>query len=210
MFDKTVAGGLPGSSPSTPVSNSTVSEQVAPQNNHQTVPTTQPGSVPPPKDLVVIHTNQPASLINANSSRADEPNVDEVETDPSSMIIGPSTPEDENDTMMVMMMTNGPTKQNNMLMTLGQAPAQPPTLLKLFVGQIPRHLQEIHVRPLFDPFGPILEFTILKDKITGIHKGCAFLTYANNEDAINAINAVHEKIVLPGVTNHTLTIACGF
>lgn len=76
----------------------------------------------------------------------------------------------------------------------------PPSLLKLFVGQIPRHLSEIHVRPLFDPFGPILEFTILKDKITGIHKGCAFLTYANNEDAINAINAVHEKIVLPGVS----------
>jgi CUG-BP- and ETR3-like factor len=49
---------------------------------------------------------------------------------------------------------------------------------------------------IFEPFGAIQELIVLRDRQTGVHKGCAFLTYATKASAGKAISYVHEKMTL--------------
>jgi CUG-BP- and ETR3-like factor len=75
-----------------------------------------------------------------------------------------------------------------------------PDTVKLFVGQVPKTFEEKDLRPYLEQYGPLQELSILRDKLTKIHKGCAFVTYVNKTSAEHAQAGLHDKVLLPGMT----------
>ncbi|XP_010440184.1 PREDICTED: flowering time control protein FCA isoform X2 [Camelina sativa] len=74
------------------------------------------------------------------------------------------------------------------------------SVVKLFVGSVPRTAIEEEVRPYFELHGDVLEVALIKDKKTGHQQGCCFVKYATSKDADKAIRALHNQITLPGGT----------
>lgn len=75
--------------------------------------------------------------------------------------------------------------------------------LKLFVGQVPKQMSEEDIFPTFDAFGPLKDVAIIRDKHTGLHRGCAFVTYWSPADAQKAQMALHDQFTFPGAKRPT-------
>lgn len=44
-------------------------------------------------------------------------------------------------------------------------------MTKLFVGQIPKNMTEDDLMPLFQQYGSIIELAVIREKMSGAHKG---------------------------------------
>ncbi|XP_054709565.1 CUGBP Elav-like family member 2 isoform X2 [Uloborus diversus] len=68
---------------------------------------------------------------------------------------------------------------------------------KLFIGMLSKKCTENDVRLMFSSFGSIEECTVLRDA-SGQSKGCAFVTYASRQCAINAIKSMNHSQTMEG------------
>lgn len=46
-----------------------------------------------------------------------------------------------------------------------------PDAIKMFVGQIPRSMDENDLKQMFEEFGPVYQINVLRDKVTQQSKG---------------------------------------
>jgi len=62
---------------------------------------------------------------------------------------------------------------------------------KLFIGNIEWGATEDDLKELFGQHGEVQEAVIIKDKMSGRSRGYGFVTFANEEDAAKAIEALN-------------------
>ncbi|KAF7224061.1 CUGBP Elav-like family member 2 isoform X2 [Nothobranchius furzeri] len=76
-----------------------------------------------------------------------------------------------------------------------------PDSIKMFVGQIPRSWTETELKELFEPFGPVYQINILRDRTQNPpqSKGCCFVTFYTRKAALEAQNALHNIKTLSGM-----------
>ncbi|XAR58491.1 hypothetical protein NMG60_11013899 [Bertholletia excelsa] len=73
--------------------------------------------------------------------------------------------------------------------------------VKLFVGQVPKHMTEEQLLPMFQEFALVDEVNIIKDKTTRASRGCCFVICPSREEADKAVNACHNNRTLPGASS---------
>ncbi|KAL5135631.1 RNA-binding protein BRN1 [Glycine soja] len=73
--------------------------------------------------------------------------------------------------------------------------------VKLFVGQVPKHMTEPELLAMFKDFALVDEVNIIKDKATRASRGCCFVICPSREEADKAVNACHNKRTLPGASS---------
>jgi len=71
-------------------------------------------------------------------------------------------------------------------------------MAKLFVGQVPNGTTDAKMREVFGPYGTVTDVFFLKDRLTDTPKGCAFVTFAQEDQAQAAMDALNETYTLEG------------
>lgn len=73
----------------------------------------------------------------------------------------------------------------------------------IFVGNMSFQTTESELQAIFEPFGEILRLQIITDRDTGQSRGFAFVEMAEDQEAIDALNALNGKEVGGRVLNVT-------
>ena len=63
--------------------------------------------------------------------------------------------------------------------------------IKMFVGQVPRSMDENALKEFFEEYGRVYQLNVLRDKNSGVSRGCCFVTFYKRKHALDAQNALH-------------------
>ncbi|XP_052244699.1 CUGBP Elav-like family member 2 isoform X20 [Dreissena polymorpha] len=74
-----------------------------------------------------------------------------------------------------------------------------PDAIKMFVGQVPRSMDENDLTKMFEQYGSVFQLNVLRDKVSGQSKGCCFVTFYTRKAALDAQNALHNIKTMPGM-----------
>ncbi|XP_058453446.1 CUGBP Elav-like family member 2 isoform X2 [Malaya genurostris] len=74
-----------------------------------------------------------------------------------------------------------------------------PDYIKMFVGQVPRSMDEQQLKDMFEEFGRVHQINVLRDKASGLSKGCCFVTFYTRKAALKAQDALHNIKTLGGM-----------
>ncbi|XP_031776220.1 CUGBP Elav-like family member 2 isoform X13 [Apis florea] len=94
---------------------------------------------------------------------------------------------------------NNNVQETNCIMNNNSVEQPDPDNIKMFVGQVPHDMDENDLRKLFEEFGRVHQINILRDKITGSHRGCCFVTFYTRKAALDAQNALHNVKTFNGM-----------
>ncbi|KAK1428227.1 hypothetical protein QVD17_17056 [Tagetes erecta] len=72
--------------------------------------------------------------------------------------------------------------------------------VKLFVGQVPKHMTEQQLTAMFNEIALVDQVNIIRDKATRASRGCCFVVCSSREEADKAVDACHNKKTLPGAS----------
>lgn len=67
--------------------------------------------------------------------------------------------------------------------------------MKLYVGNLPFSTSDAELRSLFEVHGEVASASVVMDRETGRSRGFGFVEMPNDEEARNAINAMHGQNV---------------
>nr|XP_033337011.1 CUGBP Elav-like family member 2 isoform X4 [Megalopta genalis] len=104
-----------------------------------------------------------------------------------------------NSTSMQLDKNNNNVQQADCIMNNNGMEQPDPDNIKMFVGQVPHDMDEDDLRTLFEEFGRVHQINILRDKITGSHRGCCFVTFYTRKAALDAQNALHNVKTFSGM-----------
>ncbi|XP_015429757.1 PREDICTED: CUGBP Elav-like family member 2 isoform X4 [Dufourea novaeangliae] len=104
-----------------------------------------------------------------------------------------------NTSMLQLDNNNNNVQQADCIMNNNSVEQPDPDNIKMFVGQVPHDMEENDLRTLFEEFGRVHQINILRDKITGSHRGCCFVTFYTRKAALDAQNALHNVKTFSGM-----------